>query len=97
MKDFDEWKKDYAYLHELYERLSARKADDEWVEVDYANHAIRPWAVSEHCFYCGELATHKIEETTGPRNFHPLTAYVCCKHFFGGCEAYPYEDIGLSI
>lgn len=69
------------------------KPDNEWVEVEYAEHSIRPWAVEEHCFYCGGNATHKIEETTGPIHFHPLTAYVCCEHFFGACDKYPYEDM----
>lgn len=88
----NEFEKDLAYLQELSNRKKAR-TDDQWVEVDYANHAIRPWAVEEHCFYCGNHATHKIEETTGPRNFHPLTAYVCCEDFFGYCGNYPYEDL----
>jgi hypothetical protein len=69
------------------------KPDDQWIEADYASHPIRPWVVEEHCFYCGKQATHKIEETTGPVNFHPLTAYVCCEHFFGGCDWYPYQDM----
>lgn len=69
------------------------KVDDQWIAVPYAGHNIRPWAVEEHCFYCGDHATHKIEETTGPIHFHPLTAYVCCEHFFGGCNSYPYEDM----
>lgn len=80
-------------IQEKYKDLFPEQ-DDLWVEVDYANHAIRPWAVEEHCVFCGKNATHKIEETTGPRNFHALTAYVCCEHFFGGCESYPYQDMG---
>ena len=87
------------YILKLFELQAEYKdifpdEDNQWVEVEYANHAIRPWAVEEVCFFCGGHATHKIEETTGPRNFHPLTAYVCCKHFFGGCEVYPYQDMG---
>lgn len=68
--------------------------DSEWVVVDYANHQIRPWAVEEHCFYCNGNATHKIEETTGSARFHPLTAYVCCEHFFGNCGLVPYKNFG---
>jgi hypothetical protein len=67
--------------------------DTEWEEVEYANHAVRPWCTDDHCFYCGKQASHKIEETSGPIHFHPLAADVCCEHFFGDCSKYPYEDM----
>lgn len=59
--------------------------DTQWITVAYAHHKIRPWCREESCIYCDAAATHKIEETTGPVNQHPLTAYVCCEHFFGYC------------
>ncbi len=66
---------------------------NERVEVTYAGHTIAPWCVEETCSGCGEPATHKIEETSGPETFHPLTAYVCCGCFqlVGACESYPYD------
>ena len=59
--------------------------DDAWVSDERTHHQIRPWCVEESCIYCGAGASHKIEETTGPVNIHPMTAYVCCEHFFGHC------------
>lgn len=64
-------------MFEMYDHL--------WAEVDYADHPIRPWCKEERCWYCRDLATHKIEECD-VRGVHPHTAYVCCAHFFGACS-----------
>lgn len=63
--------------------LEIRGVYDMWKDVDYASHPIRPWCVGEECYYCKSRATHKIAETTNDTWTHPLTAYVCCAHFFG--------------
>jgi hypothetical protein len=95
LKDVDRF---MEYLGEFYDRrgryddLFPVDQDNQWVVVDYADHAIRPWCIEELCV-CGNKATHKIEETTGPANAHPLTAYVCCDCFFGGCNWYPYKNL----
>jgi hypothetical protein len=60
-----------------------------------AVHTIPVWAVEEKCRKCGEPAAHKVEEVSGPSNFHPLTAYLCCGCFEGIAGSlhsrYPYE------
>lgn len=56
-----------------------------WVDVDYCAHPIRPWAVEERCWFCRDLATHKAEESD-VYNTHPMTAYLCCTHFWGHCD-----------
>lgn len=56
-------------------------------------HSYPIWAQEEDC-RCGRPAAHKVEETSGPTNRHPLTAYVCCEHFrmlVGDCSRYPYD------
>lgn len=60
-----------------------------------ASHAFPIWAQEETC-RCGTPAAHKVEETSGPGNFHPLTAYLCCGCFtrtVGYCASYPYEPV----
>lgn len=60
---------------------------------DRAIHAFPIYAQEELCS-CGFKAAHKIEETAGPSNFHPLTAYLCCACFgrtVGVCGRYPYD------
>lgn len=68
-------------------------ARNERVKVDYCIHTIPEYAVEVKCAGCHQRATHKIEETSGPDNFHPLTAYVCCGCFalVGDCSNYPYD------
>jgi len=51
----------------------------------YHAHKIVEWAVQESCYFCGYPASHKVEEETF-EPVHPLTAYVCCNHFWGGCR-----------
>lgn len=67
----------------------------ERVKVDYCSHTIPPWAVEEECRTCHQKATHKVEETSGPVTFHPLTAYLCCGCFMMivryDCSTYPYD------
>lgn len=60
-----------------------------------ASHSFPVWAREEHCQKCLAPAAHKIQETSGPGKFHPLTSYLCCGCFIevmgpahGG---YPYE------
>lgn len=60
-----------------------------------ASHSFPVSANEERCRKCLGLAAHKIEETSGPAKFHPLTSYLCCGCFIevmgpahGG---YPYE------
>lgn len=59
-----------------------------------AVHTFPLTAQEEKC-RCGRWAAHKIEETSGPGGFHPLTAYLCCEHFrsaVGGAhDSYPYD------
>ena len=75
----------------------------ERVKVDYCAHTIPEWAVEEGCRTCHQKATHKIEETSGPDTFHPLTAYLCCGCFMGivsfDCATYPYDivDAGWTV
>lgn len=68
---------------------------DTRVRVGYARHTIPDYAVEEHCRKCPQKAAHKIEETSGPASFHPLTAYLCCFCFQQvvgyDCAAYPYD------
>lgn len=66
--------------------LSWVPEDNDWVDVPWTTHPVRPWCQEEYCYFCPTPASHKIEETTGPRFTHPMTAYVCCEHFFGHCE-----------
>ena len=44
---------------------------------------------------CGKPAAHKVEDTSGPGNFHPMTNYLCCEHFtqwVGECGGnYPWD------
>ena len=61
-----------------------------------AEHPFPIWAFEEKC-RCGKLAAHKIQETSGPATFHPLTAYLCCEHFAESMGhlahyAYPYGE-----
>lgn len=49
-------------------------------------HAIVPWAVEEDCYFCKYPASHKVEEHTINMYIHPLTAYVCCNHFWSHCR-----------
>lgn len=69
----------------------------EWVEPRVADpraaHTIPSHLVEETC-PCGQPAAHKVEETSGPDNFHPLTGRLCCEHFnafVGHCGSYPYD------
>ena len=57
-------------------------------ESDYHPHKIVLWAVDEACYFCGYPASHKVTEDYVPSKFitHPMTAYVCCNHFWGGCR-----------
>ena len=73
--------------------------NDRRVQVDYCAHTIVPWAVEEMCQGCHQRATHKVEETSGPRTFHPLTAYLCCGCFslVGDCANYPYDIAATSV
>lgn len=61
--------------------------------------ADHPDPPGENCVLCHRLhgeqvsATHKIAED-GPVSLHPMTNYVCCRHFqmLGcNCSTYPYE------
>lgn len=66
---------------------------DERVSDDRSNHTFPVWAREETC-RCGQPAAHKVEEVSGPGNFHPMTAYMCCGCFtgtVGRCETYPYD------
>ena len=56
--------------------------NEAWITVDFCDHPVRPWTDGERCWYCKDLATHKIEESDVYEG-HPMTAYVCCMHFFG--------------
>lgn len=69
---------------------------------DRAAHSFPDWAEEETCKVilgpgmgrCGTPAAHKVEETSGPSSFHPMTAYICCHHFtqvVGQCATYPYD------
>lgn len=63
------------------------------VQDERSSHSF-PVTVSEERCRCGAPAAHKLGESTGPDNFHPLTAYVCCQHFsslIGPCGEYPYD------
>lgn len=65
--------------------------DIDRVEVNGVNHPVAPWCVEERC-RCGGQAGHKVEETTGNPNLHPMTAYLCCKCFnrtVGYCTPLP--------
>lgn len=69
-----------------------RMAEPERVTVAYAWHTISPSTVGELCRACGEPAAHKVGDYTGPKNFHQLTAYLCCTHMrvMGmNCRLYP--------
>lgn len=82
--------KDHADDHGPREPITFEQVSD-----DRAVHAFPIYAQEERC-RCGFPAAHKVEETTGPRNFHPLTAYLCCACFqtIGNCGSYPYEPAG---
>lgn len=60
-----------------------------------AMHTIPVWARAELCRKCTAPAAHKVEETSGPGAFHPLTSYLCCNCFvevMGPAHgSYPYE------
>lgn len=56
------------------------------VNSEYHGHDIVPWAVEEKCCFCDYPASHKVEESIIDLNTHPLTAYVCCDHFWGNCS-----------
>lgn len=65
-------------------------------EPDRADHSIPIWASGTWCAKCGDAAAHKVEETSAPWTFHPLTAYLCCNCFsdimgFASHEKYPYD------
>lgn len=70
----------------------AVRAEHDRVTDDRATHSFPVWAEEEFC-RCGAPAAHKVAEESGPDNFHPLTAYLCCEHFapIGRCEGYPYD------
>jgi hypothetical protein len=55
---------------------------------DKHSHDIPVWAVEEVCYFCQYPASHKVEEDTGHLAMitHPMTAYVCCEHFWGWCN-----------
>lgn len=59
--------------------------EHELVDSKNHNHQIVPWAVEEKCYSCNFPASHKVVEDYF-NGFHPLTAYVCCDHFWGGCS-----------
>ena len=46
-------------------------------------HMVKSWCGQERCHHegCREVATHKVDEVSGPEDVHPLTAYLCCVHF----------------
>lgn len=46
-----------------------------------ANHPFPAHLNNDVCSMCVSLAAHKIEDTTGPNWFHPLTNYLCCACF----------------
>ena len=60
-----------------------------------APHSFPISAAEERCHKCLGPAAHKIEETSGPETFHPLTSYLCCGCFvevMGPAHgSYPYE------
>ncbi|HEY9418300.1 MAG TPA: hypothetical protein VIQ30_26355 [Pseudonocardia sp.] len=71
------------------------RRQDEQVSDGRSAHAFPIWAKEEVC-RCGRGAAHKVEETSGPDNFHPLTAYLCCGCFartVGDCSRYPYAPV----
>lgn len=45
-----------------------------------AEHPFPTHLDTDVCGMCGNPAAHKVEETTGPPGFHPLTNYLCCEH-----------------
>lgn len=70
-------------------------AGRERIAIPEIAHTVPVWAVEETCRKCREQATHKVEESSGPLTFHPLTAYLCCTCFQEivgyDCAAYPYD------
>lgn len=64
---------------------------DRSVPSENHSHDIVPWAVEERCYFCKYPASHKVEETNTNPAIHPLTAYVCCEHFWGFCHNTPDE------
>lgn|GEM_PF-4030660 len=78
-------------MDDLLASLGQPWAEPDRVNVDYAPHSISISAVEEICV-CGGPATHKIGDQSGPRHFHELTRYLCCKCMFNigmNCGYYP--------
>lgn len=59
---------------------------DRKVDSEHHSHPIVPWAVEEKCVQCGYPASHKVTEDGGNPRLHPMTAYVCCNHFWSICK-----------
>lgn len=71
---------------EFMELFKKRAGIDGRVDSEYHSHDIVPWAVEERCFFCKYPASHKVSEDGANPHIHPLTAYVCCDHFWGFCN-----------
>ncbi len=61
------------------------KWHEQRVSSDFHTHGIVPWAVEEVCYFCRYPASHKVGEED-IYDFHNLTAYVCCNHFWSTCR-----------
>jgi hypothetical protein len=60
--------------------------------VPWAKHTVPDSVLGEQCRGCGQPATHKIGDQSGPSNFHELTSYICCEclNSLGmNCALYP--------
>lgn len=71
---------------EFMELFKKRAGIDRRVASEYHDHDIVPWAVEERCVQCGYPASHKVAEDGANPHIHPLTAYVCCNHFWSTCK-----------
>lgn len=71
---------------EFMELFKKRQRVDRSVPSEHHSHDIVPWAVEERCYFCKYPASHKVAEDGANPNIHPLTAYVCCDHFWGYCN-----------
>lgn len=71
---------------EFLDLFRSRGWKDVRVESDHHSHPIVPWAREEFCVFCRYPASHKVADADGNPQLHPLTAYVCCDHFWSSCN-----------
>lgn len=79
----------------------ARFLTREVMSDDRAAHPFETHLQDQTCFVCKKPAAHKIEETSGPDGFHPLTNWLCCEDFrkvMGGAhDGYLYDEPDAGV